>query len=222
MNSSVLKISENSRWFKERCRNQQVLSSTNDNFSLHKYRHRAQQYITWYTAVLCVYKSKKIFWKNFVDSGFVKTCDELVIDLKILGQLADLLSGVDEEVLPLLMKSLEPILPGSFWQDLFQWPFLHNLNSAAFTRRNSWWILLGILRNSAQFQPGEVKKHQQSSFHIHFNNSYSFQEFLFISRILICFKNSDLGEEFLYISCLMLNLTKSCNLSKYFSKNKLK
>ena len=69
---------------------------------------------------------------------------------------------------------------------------------------------------------GEVKKHQQSSFHIHFNNSYSFQEFLFISRILICFKNSDLGEEFLYISCLMLNLTKSCNLSKYFSKNKLK
>ena len=72
-------------------------------------------------------------YSDFVDSGFVKTCDELVIDLKILGQLADLLSGVDEEVLPLLMKSLEPILPGSFWQDLFQWPFLHNLNSAAFS-----------------------------------------------------------------------------------------
>ena len=53
-------------------------------------------------------------YSDFVDSGFVKTCDELVIDLKILGQLADLLSGVDEEVLPLLMKSLEPILPGSF------------------------------------------------------------------------------------------------------------
>ena len=51
---------------------------------------------------------------DFVNSGFVKTCDELVIDLKILGQLADLLSGVDEEVLPALMKSLEPILPGSF------------------------------------------------------------------------------------------------------------
>jgi len=33
------------------------------------------------------------------------------LDLKILGQLADLLSGVDEEVLPALMKSLEPILP---------------------------------------------------------------------------------------------------------------
>ena len=33
------------------------------------------------------------------------------LDLKILGQLADLLSGVDQEVLPALMKSLEPILP---------------------------------------------------------------------------------------------------------------
>ena len=31
--------------------------------------------------------------------------------MKILEQLADLLSGVDEEVLPALMKSLEPILP---------------------------------------------------------------------------------------------------------------
>ena len=39
----------------------------------------------------------------------LKTIYEL--DLKILEQLADLLSAVDEEVLPALMKSLEPILP---------------------------------------------------------------------------------------------------------------
>lgn len=32
------------------------------------------------------------------------------LDLKILGQLADLLSGVNEEVLPALIESLEPIL----------------------------------------------------------------------------------------------------------------
>lgn len=39
----------------------------------------------------------------------LKTIYEL--DLKILEQLADLLTGVDEEVLPSLMTSLEPILP---------------------------------------------------------------------------------------------------------------
>ena len=88
--------------------------------------------------------------------------------------------------------------------------FFTNSEFSCFFRRNSWWILLGILRNSAQFQPEKLK-------------NISNLRFIFISRILIYFKNSDLLEEFLFllISCLILNLTKSCNLWKYFSKNKL-
>ena len=58
---------------------------------------------------------------------------------------------------------------------------------SCFFQRNSWWILLGILRNSAQIRSEKLK-------------NISNLRFIFISRILIYFKNSDLLEEFLFIS----------------------
>ena len=41
---------------------------------------------------------------------FDRLKDIYELDLKIIGQLADLLIGVDEEVLPALMTTLEPLL----------------------------------------------------------------------------------------------------------------
>ena len=55
--------------------------------------------------------------------------------------------------------------------------------------RNYWWILIGVYRNSAQFQPEKLKNisNQQYLFHIYFKNSDLFQEFWFAWRILIHF-----------------------------------
>ena len=68
---------------------------------------------------------------------------------------------------------------------------------SCFFRRNSWWILLGILRNSAQFRLEKLKNISNLRFIFifriltYFQNSYLFQEFCFAWRILIHFMFND-------------------------------